>query len=387
MLAWILSAVPMNFVARTLQAVDGEDAYVTASAEEGFGALRLTITRELGLAWAPMRAAGPPDTPTMGDNTSAWASLTQDGQPEWLELDYATVESPRSLVVYETLAPGALVRATVIDEQGQEVEAWKGTDPGSVNASGIYVANVPLAWDKPASRMRIYLDSPKVTGWNEIDAVGLVDANGQVQWARSVRASTTYASGRSSSANVSIQQLADELPSWATLDSSASPKHSGPRVFDAYGWPMLAVYRESQSAQIVPTSKLLSVRSTRAPLPPMSFPRPIWLGLLADAALYGGVLLLLYLLTSGIRRAMRESSRLRRGCCLACGYDLRYDFVGGCPECGWNRMPERADLRVAGELARRDLLFAKVAHGKQARRLHEDLREDSCLFIVLVCNS
>jgi hypothetical protein len=78
------------------------------------------------------------------------------------------------------------------------------------------------------------------------------------------------------------------------------------------------------------------------------------LGLLADAALYGGVLLLLYLLTSGIRRAMRESSRLRRGCCLACGYDLRYDFVGGCPECGWNRMPERGDLRDAGELARRD---------------------------------
>ena len=341
MLAWILSAAVTLNGGQSLQAMDGDDAYVTASTEEGFGVMRLTLTRELGLAWGPMRAGGPPDTPTMGDNTSAWASLTQDGQQEWLELDYQTVDSPKALLVYETLAPGAIVRATVFDEQGQEIDAWKGNDPGSLNASGIYVAKLPLSWGKPISRLRIYLDSPRVPGWNEIDAVGLVDQTGRVQWARSARASSTYAAGHITAANMGIKKLEDALPSWAALAAAANTDSGGTRAVEAYGWPMLGVYRELQPAPMVRTPKTLSLRGAVTQSVAVSLPRPIWLGLFVNSALYGSVLLALYLATAGIRRAFKESARLRRGCCIACGYDLRYDFVAGCPECGWNRLPDR----------------------------------------------
>jgi len=37
------------------------------------------------------------------------------------------------------------------------------------------------------------------------------------------------------------------------------------------------------------------------------------------------------------RRFLRESLWLRRGCCMRCGYDLRFDLANGCPECGWRR--------------------------------------------------
>jgi hypothetical protein len=37
------------------------------------------------------------------------------------------------------------------------------------------------------------------------------------------------------------------------------------------------------------------------------------------------------------RRFLVEVSRLRRGCCVVCGYDVGYDFFAGCPECGWKR--------------------------------------------------
>jgi quinoprotein glucose dehydrogenase len=37
------------------------------------------------------------------------------------------------------------------------------------------------------------------------------------------------------------------------------------------------------------------------------------------------------------RRFVRDLARLRRGACIACGYDLNYDFPKGCPECGWRR--------------------------------------------------
>ncbi len=52
----------------------------------------------------PNQAAGPPDTPGPGDQATAWASGTPDGQAEWLELEYAEAVVPSALKVYETCA-------------------------------------------------------------------------------------------------------------------------------------------------------------------------------------------------------------------------------------------------------------------------------------------
>ena len=42
--------------------------------------------------------------------------------------------------------------------------------------------------------MKIYLDTKRVNGWNEIDAVELVGKDGSKQWAVNASASSTYAS-------------------------------------------------------------------------------------------------------------------------------------------------------------------------------------------------
>ena len=71
---------------------------------------------------------------------------------------------------------------------------------------------------------------------------------------------------------------------------------------------------------------------------PIMLRHPILLGLSADSVVYGTLLFALYLLTFGLRRFVRESLRLRRGHCMQCGYDLRFDLAGGCPECGWRQL-------------------------------------------------
>jgi hypothetical protein len=63
----------------------------------------------------------------------------------------------------------------------------------------------------------------------------------------------------------------------------------------------------------------------------------IWLGLVANGMLYGLLLWLLRLAIVKPKRFFTEVGRMRRGCCIGCGYDLGFDFIRGCPECGWRR--------------------------------------------------
>ena len=143
--------------------------------------------------WGPEQATAAPDTwPNSGDLATAWASETPDGQREWLELTYKDAVRPAAVLIYETYNPGAVDRVTGYDANGKEVELWSGADPTAAGSEkGISV--IPLHPDFDLMRIRIYLDSPKVPGWNEIDAVGLLDAAGSTHWADSAMASSTYA--------------------------------------------------------------------------------------------------------------------------------------------------------------------------------------------------
>jgi hypothetical protein len=143
--------------------------------------------------WGPEQATGAPDTwPRSGDLGTAWASKTQDGQREWLDLTYDAPVKAAAVTIYETFNPGAVDRVTGYDASGKEVELWAGADPTPAGQDkGISV--IPIRANFELSRIRIYLDSPKVPGWNEIDAVGLLDDAGTTHWAKSATASSSYA--------------------------------------------------------------------------------------------------------------------------------------------------------------------------------------------------
>jgi hypothetical protein len=132
--------------------------------------------------WGPEQATGPPNTPAAGDFTSAWASLTPDGQDEWLLLEYAEPVVPTAVLVHETYNPGALARVTAFKLDGEEVEVWKGKDP-TAQGSGKGVSEIAVDVAFKTNRVKLYLDSKAVAGWNEIDAVGLREASGKMHWA------------------------------------------------------------------------------------------------------------------------------------------------------------------------------------------------------------
>jgi hypothetical protein len=142
--------------------------------------------------YGPEQLIGEPDVPAGGNSPNAWCSKTADDQDEWLLLEYDEPVSPTAVIVHENYCPGAVSKISAFKFDGTEVEIWKGEDPTAAGvASG--VSEIDVKADFRTTRIKVYLDSKNVTGWNEVDAVGIRDDKKKTHWAAHAAASSTYA--------------------------------------------------------------------------------------------------------------------------------------------------------------------------------------------------
>ena len=140
-------------------------------------------------SWSAAQATGAPDTAAAGDQASAWAPAAQDGGEEWLELTYAEPVEVAQVLVRETYNPGAISKVCVILENGVELPIWQGaqdTVPGPIDRI------FPAPGGLKARGAKVWLDTKRVPGWNEIDAVALMDRGGTRHWAVQASASSSY---------------------------------------------------------------------------------------------------------------------------------------------------------------------------------------------------
>ncbi len=138
--------------------------------------------------WSAMQACGPPDTQTASDSPTAWASARPDGGEEWLQLGYDEAVPVARVIVRESFNPGAISKVALLVDGGREITIWQGVETA---------AAAPIDRDFPATGataqgVKIYLDTKRVPGWNEIDAVAIVGADGRRHWATSASASSSY---------------------------------------------------------------------------------------------------------------------------------------------------------------------------------------------------
>src|SRR5882724_12617226 len=190
------------------QGVDGPRSW-TVQGWSAFGSIRIHSTRNVP-SWSVHQAVGPPDTPGAGDIVTAWASASTDSQKEWLILDYEKPVIATQIDVHESYNPGALERVSIFNDAGEEVTVWNGTDP-TPSGSSRGVSSIPVSANFKTSRVKIYLDSPSVPGWNEIDTVGLQDNAGNTFWPVNASASSSYGSVPSSPGTAGPDSF---LPGW-----------------------------------------------------------------------------------------------------------------------------------------------------------------------------
>ena len=140
-------------------------------------------------SWSESQATGPPDTEGLGDFPSAWASKRPDGGEEWLEIGFADAVAPSAIVIVETFNPGAVTRVEGRVGNGAWRRIWSGRDPSTEEANEFVIAMNGVT---TIDTVKITLDTTLVSGWNEIDAVGL-EVGDETLWGNRATASSTYA--------------------------------------------------------------------------------------------------------------------------------------------------------------------------------------------------
>ena len=149
-----------------------------------------------GPSWSPGQAAGAPDTLQHGDYPTSWASQQPDGGREWLRLTYGKAVEVSEVNIHETYNPGALSKVSALLPDGTERVLWEGT---GTPEEGVIERTVKVPPGIRSDQILIELDTARVPGWNEIDAVELVGRDGSRQWAAESTASSYYGQGRETS--------------------------------------------------------------------------------------------------------------------------------------------------------------------------------------------
>lgn len=138
-------------------------------------------------AYAAIQATGPANVPNPGaDSPLAWCSAAEDGGPEWLELRYEKPVMAAELRIQASFNPGAVVRVLVGTDDGDMRELWAGVSPAET------VQTLAISPPAEITRVKLELDTAKVPGWNEIDAVALVGGAGVLTWANEATGSSVW---------------------------------------------------------------------------------------------------------------------------------------------------------------------------------------------------
>jgi hypothetical protein len=159
---------------------------------ERAGELIKSAATTKGSPWFPGQMPGAPDVPIAGDHWGAWASLKEDMGEVVVDLDYATPVRVDGLRVHETFNPGAVARVYAKDPGGGWDLLWEGR---AWTDSSIRWFEPSVSTPYATSSIRLVLDTSRIPGWNEIDAVELL-GDGRRQWASGASATSTFGTGQ-----------------------------------------------------------------------------------------------------------------------------------------------------------------------------------------------
>lgn len=126
--------------------------------------------------FAATQALGKPDVyPNYGDIEEAWTSSSSSGQAEYIELAYTTPIQVNFIEIYETYNGGAVNKVSLRNSSnGSWQEVWTGNAMAlsPAGTARVFAITIPLT-SYTVDGIRLDVDSPNVSSYQEIDAVGI----------------------------------------------------------------------------------------------------------------------------------------------------------------------------------------------------------------------
>jgi hypothetical protein len=124
-------------------------------------------------SWSASRVLGAPDAAAGADSANAWATLTAEADVEYIEVGYDQPWRARAVQIHESYNPGAVSHVELITADGQHRTVFQGTAAPTGTPS--LRRRIDFACTaEPIVAVRVTLASAAVSGWNELDAIGLV---------------------------------------------------------------------------------------------------------------------------------------------------------------------------------------------------------------------
>lgn len=139
----------------------------------------ISFSSQYGGNWSANQVLGAPNVyPKYGDLPGAWASQSQDNQREFLELQFNNPEKINGIVIFQNYNPGAIDSVLIKNPNNGK---WELVFYKKAEIQGEYAIALSISFPTtsfPVSEVRLAINSPAVPGFNEIDAIGLLDATG-----------------------------------------------------------------------------------------------------------------------------------------------------------------------------------------------------------------
>ncbi len=122
-----------------------------------------------------VQALGKPNMlPQIGTSVCAWQPQTQDNtQEEFLIVGFDTLMTIRQVAIAENFGQGCIVKVEAFDEFDNIKPLWQNKNAPTLEVGKMFNLILPKMTNFKVRGIKIVLNTSRVKGWNQIDAIGI----------------------------------------------------------------------------------------------------------------------------------------------------------------------------------------------------------------------
>ena len=116
----------------------------------------------------------PNKLPNYGDSYCAWSPSTPDNPfEEYIKVSFDTLMPIQQIAVAENLGQGCVVKIVAYDNKGHDFNLYEDYNPIPIGIGKMLTVTLDKPTSFPVYAIKIFLNTIKVRGWNQIDAIGI----------------------------------------------------------------------------------------------------------------------------------------------------------------------------------------------------------------------